>query len=257
MRAFPILRALGYPVVYDVTHSLQLPGAATASRPARRSSSSRWRRAGVARRRGRRVHGSPRGPAAARRATRRTRCKLDLLRAAARPARADPRDRSRAGASRRDDADETGDDSGARAGAQGAADRGGRDPRPGRSPRRRLRARPAAAVRMPRPGDRHRHGQVRASSAARSPRRSRAPARPRSSCTRPKRSTATSARSAKTTWCWRCRTAARPRSWSGCSSRSGGSARRLIAITGVAALDARRGRPTSRSTAASPRRPAR
>ena len=27
MRAFPILRALGFPVVYDVTHSLQLPGA--------------------------------------------------------------------------------------------------------------------------------------------------------------------------------------------------------------------------------------
>jgi 2-dehydro-3-deoxyphosphooctonate aldolase (KDO 8-P synthase) len=27
MRAFPQLRALGYPVVYDVTHSLQLPGA--------------------------------------------------------------------------------------------------------------------------------------------------------------------------------------------------------------------------------------
>jgi 2-dehydro-3-deoxyphosphooctonate aldolase (KDO 8-P synthase) len=26
MRAFPILRGLGYPVVYDVTHSLQLPG---------------------------------------------------------------------------------------------------------------------------------------------------------------------------------------------------------------------------------------
>ena len=26
MRAFPILRALGYPVVFDVTHSLQLPG---------------------------------------------------------------------------------------------------------------------------------------------------------------------------------------------------------------------------------------
>ncbi|MBA3231214.1 MAG: 3-deoxy-8-phosphooctulonate synthase [Acidobacteria bacterium] len=26
MRAFPILRSLGYPVVYDVTHSLQLPG---------------------------------------------------------------------------------------------------------------------------------------------------------------------------------------------------------------------------------------
>ena len=27
MRAFPMLRALGYPVVYDATHSLQLPGA--------------------------------------------------------------------------------------------------------------------------------------------------------------------------------------------------------------------------------------
>jgi 2-dehydro-3-deoxyphosphooctonate aldolase (KDO 8-P synthase) len=27
MRAFPILRSLGVPVVYDVTHSLQLPGA--------------------------------------------------------------------------------------------------------------------------------------------------------------------------------------------------------------------------------------
>jgi 2-dehydro-3-deoxyphosphooctonate aldolase (KDO 8-P synthase) len=27
MRAFPILRRLGHPVVFDVTHSLQLPGA--------------------------------------------------------------------------------------------------------------------------------------------------------------------------------------------------------------------------------------
>jgi 2-dehydro-3-deoxyphosphooctonate aldolase (KDO 8-P synthase) len=27
MRTFPIMRAFGYPVVYDVTHSLQLPGA--------------------------------------------------------------------------------------------------------------------------------------------------------------------------------------------------------------------------------------
>jgi 2-dehydro-3-deoxyphosphooctonate aldolase (KDO 8-P synthase) len=27
MRVFPIMRAFGYPVVYDVTHSLQLPGA--------------------------------------------------------------------------------------------------------------------------------------------------------------------------------------------------------------------------------------
>jgi 2-dehydro-3-deoxyphosphooctonate aldolase (KDO 8-P synthase) len=27
VRAFPMLRELGYPVVFDVTHSLQLPGA--------------------------------------------------------------------------------------------------------------------------------------------------------------------------------------------------------------------------------------
>jgi 2-dehydro-3-deoxyphosphooctonate aldolase (KDO 8-P synthase) len=27
MRALPMMRALGYPVVFDVTHSLQLPGA--------------------------------------------------------------------------------------------------------------------------------------------------------------------------------------------------------------------------------------
>jgi len=27
MRAFPMMRELGYPVVFDVTHSLQLPGA--------------------------------------------------------------------------------------------------------------------------------------------------------------------------------------------------------------------------------------
>ena len=26
MRTFPVLRNLGYPVVYDVTHSVQLPG---------------------------------------------------------------------------------------------------------------------------------------------------------------------------------------------------------------------------------------
>ncbi|MEX0880004.1 MAG: 3-deoxy-8-phosphooctulonate synthase [Thermoanaerobaculia bacterium] len=29
MRSFPMMRALGYPVIYDVTHSLQLPGAGT------------------------------------------------------------------------------------------------------------------------------------------------------------------------------------------------------------------------------------
>jgi len=53
MRAFPIMRGFGYPVVFDVTHSLQLPGPATASRPDRPSSSTRsrppaWRRASTA-----------------------------------------------------------------------------------------------------------------------------------------------------------------------------------------------------------------
>ena len=72
----------------------------------------------------------------------------------------------------------------------------------------------------------------RASSRASSRRRSRAPARPRSSCTRPKRCTATSASCSATTSSSRCRTAARPKSWSGCSKPSGGSARRLISLTG-------------------------
>ena len=27
MRSLPMMRSLGYPVIYDVTHSLQLPGA--------------------------------------------------------------------------------------------------------------------------------------------------------------------------------------------------------------------------------------
>ena len=43
-RAFPMLRALGYPVVFDVTHSLQLPGAGDGVTPAWPNTSSRWRR---------------------------------------------------------------------------------------------------------------------------------------------------------------------------------------------------------------------
>ena len=65
MRAFPILRSLGYPVVYDVTHSLQLPGA---GRRRHRRAGGVHRADGLRRRRRRRrrrLHGSPRGPARA------------------------------------------------------------------------------------------------------------------------------------------------------------------------------------------------
>ena len=34
MRSIPIMRAFGFPVVFDATHSVQLPGAAATSRPA-------------------------------------------------------------------------------------------------------------------------------------------------------------------------------------------------------------------------------
>lgn len=43
MRSFPIMRKLGYPVVFDVTHSVQLPGEKGSQAAASRSSSSRWR----------------------------------------------------------------------------------------------------------------------------------------------------------------------------------------------------------------------
>ena len=74
MRAFPMLRALGYPVVFDVTHSLQLPGA---RRRRHRRPGRVHRAAGVGRRGGRRrrrVHGGPRGAGARARATPPTRC---------------------------------------------------------------------------------------------------------------------------------------------------------------------------------------
>ena len=74
MRAFPMMRAQGVPVVFDVTHSLQLPGGGdgVTAGPARVH-----RAAGVGRRRRRRrrrVPRSARGAGRARRATRRTRC---------------------------------------------------------------------------------------------------------------------------------------------------------------------------------------
>ena len=250
MRAFPILRSLGYPVVYDVTHSLQLPGArgrrhrrpggvhradglAPASPPAWTACS--WKSTRI--RRGRR-------------ATRRTRCGstcceplLDRL--------VQIHDIARGSAPH-----EPRPATGARAGPQGPPDRGGAilglvDRLDGdfeRAVQLLFECRGRVIVtgmgksghHLPQDrGDALEHRHLGASSS-----------------TPPKRSTAISAPSAKTTWCWRCRTAARPRSWSGCSNRSAGSARKLIAITG----DPRRrwrGPPTSRSTAASPKRRAR
>ena len=86
-----------------------------------------------------------------------------------------------------------------RARPQRAADRGGRDSRAGRSARRALRARRADAARVPRPRHRHRHGQVghhlpQDRRDALEHRHAR-----RSSCTRPRPSTATSACCSRTT----------------------------------------------------------
>ena len=47
MRAFPMLRALGYPVVYDVTHSLQLPGAGDGVTAGQAEYIRRWPRRGL------------------------------------------------------------------------------------------------------------------------------------------------------------------------------------------------------------------
>ena len=147
-----------------------------------------------------------------------------------------------------------------RARPQGPPHRGGRDPRARRSPERRdgaLRARRPAALRLPRPRHRHRHGQVRASSAARSRRRSRAPA-PSACFLHPAEAihgdlgaireddvVLALSHSGETEELLRLLESIR---------RIGA---RLIAMTGDPALDARAARPTSRSTAASPRKPAR
>jgi 2-dehydro-3-deoxyphosphooctonate aldolase (KDO 8-P synthase) len=70
MRAFPILRSLGCPVVYDVTHSLQLPGAGDGVTAGQAEFIEPMARAGVAA--GvdgvfMEVHQSPRGPEVTRR----------------------------------------------------------------------------------------------------------------------------------------------------------------------------------------------
>ena len=251
MRAFPMMRALGVPVVFDVTHSLQLPAAATASRPGSPSTSSRWlppaSAAGVD---GvfLEVHEDPSRP----RATRRTRCALDLrapnrLAASAHHRRSTPSAKP----------------------PQGVPSPWLTSPLArkvleteahailGLVPRLDGRfVAPSTCSRLRGPRDRDRHGQVRASSRRKSPRRSRAPARPRFFSIRPKRFTATSASSRATTSSWRCRIAARLER----SCVSSRAIRRLGAKLDRASPDGptrRSLRPrTSRSTAASPRKPA-
>ena len=73
MRAFPMMRGLGAPVVFDVTHSLQLPGGGDGVTAGLAEYIEPLARAGVGRGRRRRVPRSARGPARPR-ATRRTRC---------------------------------------------------------------------------------------------------------------------------------------------------------------------------------------
>ena len=83
---------------------------------------------------------------------------------------------------------------GARPRAQRPAHRGGRDPRADRSHRRRRSSAPSICCTTAAAASSSPAWASRASSAARSPPRSRAPARRRGSCTRPRPSTATSAR---------------------------------------------------------------
>ena len=137
MRAFPILRALGYPVVYDVTHSLQLPGAGDGVTAGQAEFIEPMASAGVAA--GvdgvfMEVHEEP----AQAKSDAQNALRLDRLEPLLQPARPDPR-RSRIGAGRMND-----DDHRPRSRAQGAAHRSGRHPRPRRSHRRRRSSAPSS-----------------------------------------------------------------------------------------------------------------
>ena len=224
MRAFPMLRALGYPVVFDVTHSLQLPGAGDGVTAGLAEYIEPLASAGVAA--GvdavfMEVHEDP-----ARAQERRRQ------RAAARPARgahpeadADRRRRAR-GDARPQDARMTTTSPASTSRSRARCCRP-RRPRSSRSSTASTSASstPCGSCSSAAAASSSPAWASRASSAARSPRRSRAPARRPSSCTRPKPSTATSACCRPTTSCSRCRTAARPTSCCGCSRRSSGSAR--------------------------------
>ncbi len=170
MRAFPIMRAFGYPVVYDVTHSLQLPGAGDGVTAGQAEFIEPLASAGVAA--GvdgvfLEVHEEPskaeerraeRAPARSARAAAR-RGWSGFTRSSGRRTRTPPRRRPRVSDGHWTH-DMSIDASATRSREKGAPHRGRRDPRARRPRRRQLRARRPAALRVPRPGDRHRHGQV-------------------------------------------------------------------------------------------------
>ncbi len=247
MRAFPMMREQGVPVVFDVTHSLQLPGGGDGVTAGLAQYIEPLASAGVAA--GvdgifLEVHEDP--------TPRHERC---AERAAPRPARAAA---PPAGGARRD--------------RQAAA---GRACMADLALARRVLETEAAAIlallprlderfdravdpaaRVPRPRHPHRHGQVRhhlpedrgdavehrhagvLSASGRSD-----PRRPRAS-------------SSGTTSSWRCRTAARRTRFSGCSRRSAGWAPRSSPSPACRRRRSPR-LPTSRSTAASPKKPVR
>ena len=162
MRAFPMLRALGYPVVYDVTHSLQLPGGGDGVTAGQAEFIEPMASAGVAAGvdgvflevHERPEHGEER---------RAERAAAGSARAAAAAAGADPRHRPRAIAAARWGPDSMTDERPPTAldlarkvlRTEAAAILGLVDRIDGG-----LRARRPAALRVPRPRHRHRHGQV-------------------------------------------------------------------------------------------------
>ena len=205
MRAFPMMRGLGVPVVFDVTHSLQLPGAGDGVTAGQAEFIEPLASAGVAA--GvdgvfLEVHEEPaRAKSDAQNALRLDQLAplLDRLVRIDAIVRATGRDAPRL--PRHDQSPREPRQHEPRSRAQGARDRSGGDPRPARSASISASNAPLdARLRLPRPGHRHRHGQVRHHLPQDRRDAHRAPARPRSSCIPPKRSTAISARCRPKTW---------------------------------------------------------
>ena len=162
MRAFPIMRALGYPVVYDVTHSLQLPGGGDGVTAGQAEFIEPHGVGGRGGGRGRRVPRGPRASRRGRRATRRTRCGSIGSSRCSTGWCAFTRSRTRRALGQPEHGRMTTDTASAldlarkvlrteAAAILGLVDRIDGD----------VRARGPAPLRVPRPRDRHRHGQVR------------------------------------------------------------------------------------------------
>ncbi len=243
MRAFPMMRALGAPVVFDVTHSLQLPGGGdgvTAGLGRIHRAARERRRRG---RRRRRVSRSPRRSVEGQeRRAERAAPRTGSSRSSIGSCESTPSSRPRRSSHGERDAMPSPLDPGRRdrSGAEGPRNRSSRDSRADSAARAIVRPRARPAARLHRPRHRDRHGQVghhrqqaRGDVVA-------APARRRSSCTRPKRFTATSASCRPTTSSSRCLTAAKPKS---CSAARGDSPNRRATHRAdrLAAIDARPG----------------